>query len=169
MKIASTTIESPLGPLTAAFLGEDLTGLWFVGQSRYPAAARDWPHDPGLPAAQGLREWLKAYFAGQDPGPYERLKTAGPPFQEAVWAELKLIPYGQLSTYGQIAKNLAEKTGLNPRASQAVGGAVGRNPISIVVPCHRVIGSRGGLTGYAGGVGRKRALLELEGLAGFLK
>lgn len=106
-------------------------------------------------------DWLDAYFEGRDPGKPPCMSTAGTPFQELVWKELTHIPYGQTVTYGEIAQRIERRKG-KPHASRAVGTAVGRNPISIMIPCHRVIGTDGSLTGYAGGIDRKRSLLELE-------
>lgn len=115
----------------------------------------------GLAAA---RAWLDAYFAGRDPGALPPVALHGTPFQEEVWAELALIPYGQLTTYGAIAQALSRKHGGKNVSARAVGVAVGKNPVSIIVPCHRVVGATGSLTGYAGGIARKVKLLKLEGV-----
>ncbi|MDR1578222.1 MAG: methylated-DNA--[protein]-cysteine S-methyltransferase [Deltaproteobacteria bacterium] len=167
-QITKTTVESPLGPLTAAFQGEDLIGLWFEGQKYYPSKAKDWLPSRGGARDSQLRQWLAAYFAGEKPEPFPGLRPPGTFFQMAVWAELERIAYGQTITYGQIAGILAQKLSFNPRSAQAVGGAVAHNPISILIPCHRVIGNRGSLTGYAGGLDRKKILLSLEGFTDFL-
>jgi methylated-DNA-[protein]-cysteine S-methyltransferase len=150
-----TLVESPLGPLTLR--GDDgvLTGLYLPDHRRGPEpgtlGARD---DAALPA---VREQLAAYFAGERTAFDVPLELRGTAFQQRVWAAMREIPYGQTRTYGQLAAALGA-----PSASRAVGLANGRNPISIVVPCHRVVGASGSLTGYAGGVERKRALLDLE-------
>lgn len=151
-----TLVESPLGPLTLRADDGVLTGLYLPEHRRGPVpgalGARD---DAGLPA---VREQLAAYFAGERTAFDVPLELRGTAFQQRVWAALQEIPYGETRTYGQLAAALGA-----PSASRAVGLANGRNPISIVVPCHRVVGASGSLTGYAGGVERKRALLALEG------
>ena len=116
-----------------------------------------------LPVFDATRQWLDAYFAGTIPQAMPPLMFRGTAFQQHVWAELLTVPYGQTVTYGDIARLIG------CRSAQAVGGAVGRNPISIIVPCHRVVGSDGSLTGYAGGLDRKRALLQLEQKISFFK
>ena len=152
---------SPLGPVTLASDGAAITGLWFVGQKYYPdhldgGEARD------LSVFAQAKAWLDVYFSGRDPGLTPPLRFEGTPFQNEVWAILAAIPYGATRTYGHIAGELAAKRGLPHMSAQAVGGAVGRNPISILIPCHRVVGRWGSLTGYAGGIDKKRALLALE-------
>lgn len=107
-------------------------------------------------------QWLDVYFAGKEPDFTPLLHLVGSDFRQAVWNILLSIPYGRTMTYGQIAKQLAKNTGIDKMSAQAVGGAVGHNPISIIVPCHRVVGASGSLTGYAGGLDKKIALLELE-------
>lgn len=155
------TVEtpSPVGVLTLLSDEQSLLGLWLAGQKYFFASYGDGcaakQETPVL--TQALR-WLEQYFAGEQPSPgLLPLAPAGTPFQQRVWQQLLTIPYGKTVTYGDIAKALNS----SPRA---VGSAVGRNPISIIVPCHRVLGSSGSLTGYAGGVERKTALLELEGV-----
>jgi methylated-DNA-[protein]-cysteine S-methyltransferase len=159
MATFTCTIETPLGPVTASAEDNCLTGLWFTDQKYYPSTG-GWQTKPDYPVFETLRSWLKDYFAGEKmKASYKKLfhfKPAGTEFQKRVWEALLDIPYGQLSGYGLIAKQI----GSHPRA---VGGAVGHNPISILIPCHRVVGSDGNLTGYAGGLGRKKALLTLEG------
>ena len=154
------TLTTPLGDMTAAANGEALVGLWFVGQKYYPPHTETWIEKPELEVFEDLRAWLADYFAGRTPMADLPLEPQGTPFQTAVWKALRAIPTGQLTTYSAIARELAG--GRASMSSQAVGGAVGRNPISIVIPCHRVIGINGSLTGYAGGLDRKKALLELE-------
>lgn len=157
------TFRSPLGTVTLASDGDSLTGLWFEGQRYYPGALEQESEEKDLPVFREVRAWLERYFSGKDPGPLPPLRVAGTDFQKEVWAVLRAIPYGQTRTYGDIARELARRRGLPQMSARAVGGAVGRNPISILVPCHRVVGANGSLTGYAGGVERKVALLKLEG------
>jgi methylated-DNA-[protein]-cysteine S-methyltransferase len=157
------SLESPLGSMTASAKGDALTGLWFVGGKYYPSDTGTWAHEPDRPIFMRLREWLEDYFAGGRNVPLPPLELVGTPFQRTVWDMLLEIPYGQVITYGEIAKRIAAARGLRSMSAQAVGGAVGHNPISILVPCHRVIGRDGSLTGYAGGLDRKKALLRIEG------
>ena len=159
--------ESPLGPLTAASDGENLTGLWFDGQ-KYFAAGLDPEHEEkNLPVFEETGRWLGLYFRGEIPDFVPPLRLKGTAFQMAVWGILLTIPYGETMTYGEIARKIASAQGLAQMSAQAVGGAVGHNPVSLIVPCHRVVGSDGSLTGYAGGVERKRRLLMMEGRRGF--
>lgn len=161
--IYTCTIGTPLGAMTAAALHGKLIGLWFLGQKHYPAAAQSWVPQPDYPVLVNLRSWIEGYFAGRGVRMDLPLEPRGTPFQKAVWEILMQVPKGKTITYGDIAKQLAAKRGLTSMSAQAVGGAVGRNPISILIPCHRVIGADGSLTGYAGGIDKKRALLQLEG------
>ncbi len=163
MAVRACTLPTPLGPVTAAADDGGLTGLWFIGQKYYPAHAAAWPEDPDHPVFRALAAWLEAYFAGRDPGPLPPLAPKGTPFQLSVWERLLAIPRGQVTTYGRIARRLAADMGRATLSAQAVGGAVGHNPISILIPCHRVVGGGGRLTGYAGGLEKKEALLRLEG------
>lgn len=149
----STIYESPVGPLTLISNGAALTDLQFENP-RYPYAPAPAGNDGVLDEA---RRQLNAYFAGKLRAFDLPLAPKGTPFQQRVWAALLTIPYGATRTYGQQAAAIG-----SPQASRAVGLANGRNPISIIIPCHRVIGSNGGLTGYGGGVERKQRLLELE-------
>ena len=152
--------ESPLGPMTLAAEEEGLTGLWFKEQKYYGAGQLEGAIEGELPVLQKARQWLDGYFSGQVPKVPVPLCLEGTPFQKRVWEALLLIPYGEQKSYGKIAGELGT-------CARAVGAAVGKNPISLIVPCHRVLGSDGSLTGYAGGTERKRALLELEkGLTG---
>jgi len=154
--------DSPLGGITLASDGEALTGLWFDGQKHFAETLGDAreERDPGVFAQ--AEQWLDLYFAGSVPDFTPPLRPKGTAFQTAVWTLLLTIPYGRTATYGEIAAVLAgqRESRTSPRA---VGGAVGRNPISLIIPCHRVVGAGGALTGYAGGTDKKRWLLRLEG------
>ena len=152
---------SPLGGITLASDGIALTGLYFDGEPGCPPC--DAAHKKDLPVLGEAMRWLDLYFAGKEPDFMPALAPAGTPFQQAIWAILRTIPYGETTTYGAIAHRLEEET-KKRMSAQAVGGAVGRNPISILIPCHRVIGADGSLTGYAGGLDKKEYLLELEGV-----
>ncbi|MBQ1931568.1 MAG: methylated-DNA--[Lachnospiraceae bacterium] len=158
---------SPLGRITLAADEIGLTGLWLEGQ-KYYAGQMDREHDEWIekesPVLTMAKHWLEEYFAGKVPEAAIPMHLKGTPFQMEVWEILCQIPYGQTITYGQIARQIAAKRGRKTMSAQAVGGAVGRNPISIIVPCHRVMGADGSLTGYAGGVDKKIALLTLEGV-----
>lgn len=155
---------SPLGGITLASDGEALTGLWFDGQKYFAATLSPEWEEGDLPLFREVREWLDLYFEGRDPGFTLPLSPGGAtPFRQAVWEILLTIPYGGTMTYGEIGARLAARQGLAHMSAQAVGGAVGHNPISLLIPCHRVVGGNGSLTGYAGGVEKKIKLLELEG------
>ncbi len=162
MKQYISTCPSPLGELTLASDGEHITGLWMAGQKHFGAKLSDDAQDMALPVFDAAKAWLGRYFAGDDPGLLPPLLPQGSPYQQAVWQLLLAIPRGQTSTYGDIARLLASATG-QVTSPRAVGNAVGRNPISILIPCHRVLGRDGSLTGYAGGRERKAQLLRLEG------
>ena len=151
---------SPLGGITLASDGMALTGLYFDGERDFPDLSA--AHKKDLPVFGEVMRWLDLYFAGKEPDFMPPLAPVGTTFQQAVWEILRTIPYGGTTTYGAIAKRLEKSTGKRMSA-QAVGGAVGRNPISILIPCHRVIGADGSLTGYAGGLDKKEYLLGLEG------
>ena len=165
----TTIYPSPLGDIILAGTASHLTGLWFKDQKYFmatcPENAIPLENNASLPdALSESRRWLNIYFSGINPDFLPPLKLNGTPFQTEVWEILKNIPYGKTMTYGEIASLLAKQRGISSMSSQAVGNAVGRNPISIIIPCHRVIGSNGTLTGYAGGIERKQALLILEGI-----
>ncbi len=153
---------SPLGGITLAGTGEALTGLWFDGQKYFGASLSEVQTGQTLPVLEQTKRWLDCYFSGTEPDFMPPLAPKGTPFQQEVWALLREIPYGRTVTYKAVAERIAAGRGLPSMSAQAVGGAVGRNPISILIPCHRVLGSTGSLTGYAGGVERKAALLRLE-------
>ena len=150
------TVDSPVGPLTLAGVGSTLMHLRMAGQTHEPDRSRWQPADAG--AFADVVEQLDAYFAGSLTEFDVDLRLDGTEFQRQVWAALQTIPYGQTRSYGEIAAQIG-----SPGASRAVGSANGRNPIGIIVPCHRIMGADGSLTGYAGGLQRKRALLALEG------
>ena len=157
--------DSSLGLITLASDGENLTGLWLEGQKYFAQTLEKGAlQKDDLPVFSATKNWLDEYFKGKNP-PIANLPLApkGGEFRQEVWGILCEIPYGKLLTYGDIAKMIASKRGKETMSSQAVGGAVGRNPISIIIPCHRVVGSNGNLTGYAGGIDKKIKLLELEG------
>jgi methylated-DNA-[protein]-cysteine S-methyltransferase len=192
--------QTPLGAITASAEDSAVTGLWFDGQKYFPRAAGEWEVAPDYPVFARLRAWLDAYFEGEDPPIDFALAPQGSAFRQRVWSILREIPYGQTTSYGAIARQLAadrgsrgDQGGQGSRndeggrsrqgdesigggrsdgggqgkrvvAAQAVGGAVGHNPISLVIPCHRVLGATGSLTGYAGGLEKKAALLKLEGI-----
>ncbi len=153
---------SPLGGILLAADEIGLTGLWFDGQKYF---ARDLPAehiDQQTPILTEAMRWLDIYFTGKEPDFVPPLHPIGSEFRQAVWDILLQIPYGQTTTYGEIARQLAVQQGLPKISAQAVGGAVGHNEISIIIPCHRVVGTNGSLTGYAGGIDKKVKLLELE-------
>ncbi len=157
--------RSPLGNITLASDSNALTGLWFDGQKHFGSTLGKEYEEKPLPVFDRTAEWLDIYFDGRTPDFMPKIALNDTNFRREVWNILLTIPYGQTMTYGEIAGKIAHKCGAASISAQAVGGAVGRNPISIIVPCHRVIGSNGSLTGYAGGVERKAALLRLEGIA----
>ena len=153
--------ETRLGGITLVSDGEVLTGLWFDGQKYFGAGSCPDTAEKEVPVFGMTREWLQIYFGGSNPDFTPPLSLIGSPFRRAVWEKLLRIPYGKTMTYGEIARLLEGETGRRVSA-RAVGGAVGHNPVSLIVPCHRVVGVNGNLTGYAGGIERKRYLLALE-------
>lgn len=154
--------DSPLGGILLAADEVGLTGLWFDGE-KYFADTLDPEHKAQeTPILREAKRWLDVYFRGQEPDFTPPLHPIGSPFRQEVWALLLQIPYGQTMTYGALAKQLAAMHGLSRMSAQAVGGAVGHNEISIIIPCHRVVGTNGSLTGYAGGIDKKAKLLTLE-------
>ena len=161
-KAYTSRYSSELGDILLAADEIGLTGLWFVGQNYFADT---------LPAEQiaqetvilaQAKEWLDVYFSGKEPDFTPPLHPIGSPFRQAVWKLLLQIPYGQTTTYGEIARQMEKQQNCPHMSAQAVGGAVGHNGISIIIPCHRVVGTKGSLTGYAGGLDKKMALLELE-------
>ena len=158
----STEYSSPLGVLLLTSDGASLTGLWMDSQSR-PSAELMEKND--LPIFHRTKDWLDAYFRGESPSPNALpLAPGGTEFQKQVWKILLEIPHGQTRAYGDIAREIAARRSIPRMSPQAVGGAVGRNPISIIIPCHRCMGIKGRLTGYAGGLDNKRWLLRHEGI-----
>ncbi|MDR0380898.1 MAG: methylated-DNA--[protein]-cysteine S-methyltransferase [Oscillospiraceae bacterium] len=161
----STTYPSPVGLLTLASDGDSLVGLWIEGQKYHggtlPGATTEKDNVPVFDMAKG---WLDRYFAGEQPGIAQLpLAPMGSDFRKRVWDMLCKIPYGEVTTYGEIANRVAAAMNKESMSSRAVGGAVGHNPVSIIIPCHRVVGANGSLTGYAGGLAVKTKLLALEG------
>ena len=156
--------QSPLGEISLASNGECLTGLWFKGQKNYGYTLALEYKDETVRVLEETKRWLDIYFQGKDPDFMPQVEVSATSFRMSVWDHLREIPYGKTTTYGNIAAALAKERGVGQMSAQAVGNAVGRNPISIIIPCHRVIGSDGNLTGYAGGLEKKVALLRLEGV-----
>ena len=153
---------SPLGGITLSSDGTAITGLWFDGQKYFGATLPQHPVEQELPVFAQTRHWLDLYFRGDVPDFMPPLAPKATAFRSAVWEILGTIPYGHTMTYGAIADQIARQMGLSSMSAQAVGGAVGHNPISLLMPCHRVVGTNGSLTGYAGGIDKKIALLTLE-------
>ena len=158
------TVLSPLGAITLASDGRAILGLWLEGQKYFLHSVRnETSEEAELPVFDAAEEWLRRYFAGGRPDPRELpLAPRGSEFRQLIWQLLLEIPCGQVTTYGELAKQAAARMGKASMSAQAVGGAVGHNPISIIIPCHRVVGADGSLTGYAGGLWRKEQLLRLE-------
>ena len=154
--------QSPLGAITMASDGENLTGLWFDGQKYFAAGMDGRQEERELPVFQQTKRWLNVYFQGKNPEFFPPISLKGSAFRLEVWDILGQSPYGQVESYGEIARKIAQKHGAKNMSAQAVGGAVGHNPISILIPCHRVVGTNGSLTGYAGGIDKKIKLLTLE-------
>jgi methylated-DNA-[protein]-cysteine S-methyltransferase len=157
--IYTTTYSSPVGAIVLTANEQKLTGLYNENQRHWPKDSEGWQHDDG-PRFDAAKSWLDTYFSGQKSQPLPPIQfLSGTPFQHRVWHALLTIPLGETMSYGELATQLGSS-----KAVRAVGAAVGRNPISIIVPCHRVVGSSGSLTGYAGGLEKKRWLLEHEGV-----
>ena len=150
--------DSPLGGITLASGGEKLSGLWFDGQKHFAETLSAEHSEKELPVLAETKCWLDLYFSGRIPDFTPPLELRGTAFRRAVWEILLSIPYGRTVTYGEIAGRIAGRHG----AAQAVGGAVSHNPVSLIIPCHRVIGADGSMTGYAGGTDRKTCLLRIE-------
>ena len=155
--------DSPLGGITLAADGTALTGLWFDDQKYFGDTLTEEYEEKDLPVFAKAAEWLDIFFSGKDPGFIPPLSMRTTAFRRRVWEIMLEIPFGKTMTYGQIAAQIAKEKSLPHMSAQAVGGAVGHNSISLIIPCHRVVGTDGSLTGYAGGIDKKIALLELEG------
>lgn len=154
--------HSPLGDITLASNGEALTGLWFEGQKYFGDTLSSKQEEKELPVFEESKRWLDIYFQGKTPDFTPPLLLETTPFRRAVGEIMLSIPYGQTMTYGEIAERIATQRGIPKMSAQAVGGAVGHNSISIIIPCHRVVGTNGSLIGYAGGIDKKIKLLRLE-------
>ncbi len=159
----TTKYQSPLGEILLAADEIGLTGLWFEGGKYYARNLDENHEEKELPVFMDAKKWLDIYFSGKEPDFMPPMHLIGTDFQKEVWEILRTIPYGETTTYGEIAAKIAKKRGLARMSAQAVGGAVGRNELSILIPCHRIVGTNGSLTGYAGGIDKKSALLKLEG------
>ena len=160
--VYTCTYKSVLGDILLAADETGLTGLWFVGQKYFASTLPKERISQETPVLNETKRWLDVYFSGKKPEFTPLLHPAGSTFRQQVWQILLQIPYGQTITYGEIARRLAEKQNNPNMSAQAVGGAVGHNEVSIIIPCHRVVGTDGNLTGYAGGIDKKIALLKLE-------
>ncbi len=157
--LRSTTYDSPIGEITLVANAEGLCGLYNGGQKHWPKDSDSWVRGDGK-VFDPARKWLDGYFSGKKPKPLPKIAFgSGTEFQKKVWYGLLTTPAGETVSYGELARRIAA-----PKAVRAVGAAVGRNPVSIIVPCHRVIGGNGSLTGYAGGLEKKRWLLAHEGV-----
>lgn len=153
---------SPLGDITVSSNGSEITGLWFEGQKYFGATLPSDYEEKDLPVFEETKKWLTIYFGGKAPDFTPPLKMETTSFRKAVWEILLTIPFGQIMTYGEIAEIMAKKRGIAKMSARAVGGAVGHNPISLIIPCHRVVGTNKSLTGYAGGIEKKVWLLTME-------
>ncbi|MBO4738609.1 MAG: methylated-DNA--[protein]-cysteine S-methyltransferase [Bacteroidales bacterium] len=156
--------NSPLGNITMGADGENLVGLWFDNQQYFASTMASNTQKKDLPVFQMACMWLDMYFSGQAPDFVPPVKITASPFRHLVWNILQSISFGTVLTYKDIAEKIARQTGRQHMSAQAVGGSIAHNPVSIIIPCHRVIGSNGNLIGYAGGLYRKQKLLALEGI-----
>ena len=154
--------SSPLGGITIASNGIEITGLWFDGQKYFADTLSKVHEEKALPVFDETKKWLDIYFNGTPPDFTPPLSMHTTPFRKAVWNILLGIPFGKTMTYGEISKIIAKQFGIDKMSAQAVGGAVGHNSISLIIPCHRVVGTNGSLTGYAGGLEKKVWLLTME-------
>ena len=154
--------DAPLGGITLSSNGTVLTGLWFDGQKYFGDTLEEKYEEKSLPIFQQTARWLNIYFNGKEPDFTPPLCMKTTPFRKLVWEIMLTIPFGKTMTYGEIAERIAKQKGLSKMSAQAVGGAVGHNSISLIIPCHRVVGTNGSLTGYAGGIEKKVQLLTLE-------
>lgn len=159
--------QSPLGGMTMSYNGKALTGLWFDCQKQnscFPEKEHEDLVDTADHVIKETEKWLNTYFRGIEPNFMPPILFDGTEFQETVWNILLSIPYGKIITYGEIADKIAKGREINHMSAQAVGAAIARNPIALIIPCHRVVGKKGNLTGYAAGIDKKIALLEIEGV-----
>lgn len=154
--------DSPFGGITLASDGDALIGLWFDGQKYFGDTLSDKHEERALPVFDETIKWLDIYFSGRDPGFTPKIKMLATSFRKRVWEIMLSIPFGRTMTYLEIARQIAGERGLESMSAQAVGGAVGHNSISLIIPCHRVVGTNGSLTGYAGGIDVKAGLLRME-------
>lgn len=154
--------QSPLGGITLSSNGAELTGLWFDGQKYFGDTLPKEYKEKTLPIFEQTVRWLDIYFSGKAPDFTPPLCMLTTSFRKAVWEIMLTIPFGETMTYGEIADKIAKQKGISKMSAQAVGGAVGHNSISLIIPCHRVVGTNGSLTGYAGGIDKKVQLLTLE-------
>ncbi len=154
--------KSPLGGITLSSNGAELTGLWFDGQKHFGSTLPKNYEEKNLPIFEQTVRWLDIYFSGKAPDFTPPLCMQTTPFRKSVWEILLTIPFGKTMTYGEIADKIARQNGLSKMSAQAIGGAVGHNSVSLIIPCHRVVGANGSLTGYAGGIEKKIQLLTLE-------
>ena len=162
-------LTTPLGQVLLSSDGEALTGLWFDGQKHFAANLPAEHEEQQVSVFEQAESWLNQYFSGCAPDITLPLSPRGTPFQKLVWDILLTVPFGKTTTYGQIASILAERRGLTRFSAQSVGNAVGHNPISLIIPCHRVVGANGNLVGYAGGLSKKEQLLIMEGALPHIK
>lgn len=156
--------HSPLGGITVSSNGSEITGLWFDGQKYFGDTLPEDYEERNLPVFEETKRWLDIYFGGKAPDFTPPLKMETTSFRKAVWEIMLTIPFGRTMTYGEIADSIARQRGIKKMSPQAVGGAVGHNSISLIIPCHRVVGTNGSLTGYAGGIEKKVWLLAMEDL-----
>ncbi len=154
--------HSPFGGVTVSSSDEKITGLWFDGQKYFGNTLPKDYKEKNLPVFEETKKWLDIYFSGRAPDFTPPIKIETTPFRKTVWEIMLTIPYGQTMTYGEIAGRIAKQRGFAKMSAQAVGGAVGHNSISLIIPCHRVVGANGSLTGYAGGIEKKVKLLTME-------
>jgi methylated-DNA-[protein]-cysteine S-methyltransferase len=158
-------IKSPVGILTVSSDGQNISGLWIEGQKYFAKTLGKDVLERNLSVFENVQEWIDIYFSGKEPDFMPPLLPNGSPFQKSIWNNLCKIPYGQTTTYGELAKQFELENKGKHTSARAIGSAVGHNPISILIPCHRVIGKNRNLTGYAGGIVKKEMLLKLEGIS----
>jgi methylated-DNA-[protein]-cysteine S-methyltransferase len=157
-------IKSPIGILTVSSDGRNISGLWIEGQKYFANTLGKDVLEQNMPIFENIQNWLGIYFSGKEPDFMPPLKPRGTPYQTLIWDALCKIPYGHTTSYGRLAKQFELQYEGRHTSARAIGSAVGHNPISILIPCHRVIGKNNNLTGYAGGIDKKIKLLKLEGI-----